>query len=530
MRQEKTPHRWMKPVFPPAVLFLCLLAFSGCGRSVADLTTERTDLVTIDALTVFGNPEKPTVVFPHDLHTGAIEPKNDNCTTCHLKNEKGILAQKFQRWMDSDKDSTMNLYHDKCINCHKETAAKGKKAGPVVCGDCHRKNPAFISTRQPMRMDKSLHYRHIKANEEKCDECHHHYDEIKKKLIYKKGEEEPCLLCHKEKKEENRDSFRFVAHQQCIGCHKAAKPGTAGPTQCAGCHDAQRQQAIKKVENPPRLKRNQPDQVLISAPENELEMSKMNTVPFDHQAHEIYNSSCHLCHEEILRPCTECHTMTENKKNKGILLQKAMHSKNSLFSCIGCHDSQKTKTECAGCHSLMEQGRLSENACVKCHTGPAPQQLQKTSGKINNIKKWFPAKKMSRLSYAKQDIPDSIVISLLENKYEPVHFPHRKMIDALRKDIAKSKLASFFHGSEDMLCQGCHHHTPVGKKPPLCESCHGKSFQESKAPMPGILAAYHRQCLGCHEEMKVEKPSGGCTDCHAKKNKTAITMQTKDKK
>ncbi len=53
----------------------------------------------------------------------------------------------------------------------------------------------------------------------KCESCHHTYDEAQKKLIYKKDTENSCRACHKAKDEKNARSMKKVAHSACIGCH-----------------------------------------------------------------------------------------------------------------------------------------------------------------------------------------------------------------------------------------------------------------------------------------------------------------------
>jgi DnaJ-class molecular chaperone len=88
-------------------------------------------------------------------------------------------------------------------------------------------------------------------------------------------------------------------------------------------------------------------------------------------------------------------------------------------------------------------------------------------------------------------------------------------VKALRARIAQSKLATFFHADEDVVCQGCHHHSPVGETPPYCGSCHGAPFDPEKPEMPGLYGAYHQQCIGCHQEMGIG--ATGCNDCHAPK-------------
>ena len=100
--------------------------------------------------------------------------------------------------------------------------------------------------------------------------------------------------------------------------------------------------------------------------------------------------------------------------------------------------------------------------------------------------------------------------------------PHRKIVDTLSQHIRDSSMATYFHGHEDVVCQGCHHGSPVGEKPPLCESCHGTSAADSDLYKPGPLGAFHQQCLGCHQSMELEKPSD-CSGCHAEKEGTIET-------
>lgn len=495
------------------IILPALFLLSSCGTNETTEPNDRTDLVVIDGLKQFGDLERYPIIFPHDLHTKALTDKDDLCGTCHQTNDKGVLSQKYLRLVEDTKEDVMNLYHNNCLVCHNERIENDQKSGPVTCGDCHTKELKYISKREPMGFDLSLHYRHIEVNHEKCELCHHTYDEVKKELVYVKGAEKSCRNCHQAQKEENRISFRSAVHQNCVGCHKSMGEENAGPIQCEGCHDVELQRTIVRLEEIPRLNQNQPNMVLLAASKEDLESSKMNVVPFDHKAHESYNTTCRVCHHEDLIACKDCHTLMGNNEKSDVKLQRSMHAMNSDHSCIGCHDRKKAETECAGCHSLMEQGRLSESACQKCHVGPPPQKLptQRKSTAISTMNK-----QVSRLTFSENDIPDSVTIKLLQEEYEPVTFPHRKIVKTLQKHIQKSQVATFFHGHEDVVCQGCHHHSPVSQKPPLCENCHGKAFQESKVPMPGILAAYHRQCIFCHEKMEIEAPTTDCAGCHQK--------------
>jgi hypothetical protein len=110
------------------------------------------------------------------------------------------------------------------------------------------------------------------------------------------------------------------------------------------------------------------------------------------------------------------------------------------------------------------------------------------------------------------DFPETVVIDLLVDRYEASTLPHAKIVNALATGTADSVLANFFHDGSATLCSGCHHHTPIGVRPPPCRSCHAATADATN-DRPGLKVAYHRQCVGCHMEMKVDKV--GCTDCLA---------------
>ncbi len=148
----------------------------------------RADVITIDALAVFGDLERPKVVFLHDLHTDALKKKNKDCMTCHLS-EADRLSPRFKRLKEAGRQEVMDIYHANCIECHKEMSSVKEKSGPVVCGECHRKKTTILSSRVPMGFDKSLHYRHSRALKKQCERCHHEYDQKSKKLFYAKYKE-----------------------------------------------------------------------------------------------------------------------------------------------------------------------------------------------------------------------------------------------------------------------------------------------------------------------------------------------------
>lgn len=486
----------------------CLL--SGCGGE-SDQPVFGADIIFIDSMSAFGGLDRASVAFPHDRHSAALAEQGLDCETCHIRAEDGYLSQNFLRLASNDRNVVMQTYHDNCIACHDSTAAAGRASGPTTCGECHALQPQWVTQRSGMGFDRSLHHRHGEALGDRCEQCHHEYNEQTEEIYYAEGEETTCRYCHLSVPESGSDtsSLSVAAHKACVGCHLDLPD--AGPTDCAGCHDSARQQGITMVDAPRRLERGQPDFVLLRA--SNIDSSKVNTVPFSHIAHENSNNTCRSCHHESMTPCADCHTLRGSEESAGISLERAMHSLDSEHSCIGCHEAKKDDIGCVGCHSQMAHGEMSERTCVVCHAGPSPTRVGEVENRYRSLDQFRPEAHASRLSFSDRDIPDSVTIGVLSDEYEPVEFPHRQVIDRLMQHIGDSPIATYFHGHEDVVCQGCHHHTPTGVEPPLCESCHGAPFNEDELFKPGLLGAYHRQCLGCHQTMQIEEPQE-CEGCH----------------
>jgi hypothetical protein len=72
------------------------------------------------------------IVFPHGRHQGfAVD-----CRPCHeLFPQESNAINKMKAAGTLQKKDVMNL----CKGCHTDLAAKGEKAGPVACNDCHKK-------------------------------------------------------------------------------------------------------------------------------------------------------------------------------------------------------------------------------------------------------------------------------------------------------------------------------------------------------------------------------------------------------
>ena len=237
------------------LLFMAMVFLFAAGAVTVDTPADRpietgADLIIIDAMRAMGPLEQPPVAFFHSRHTEALSKISRDCRTCHLADDKGRLSHKFKRLADTDRQTVTDIYHVNCIACHRDLAGPDQKSGPQTCGGCHQENPAVGSTWKAIAFDKSLHYRHVKNNDEKCDRCHHKYDKQTKKLVYAKGEEDACGYCHKETAVEDTSDLRQASHYQCIGCHRdnLAKNKQAGPIGCVGCHDADYQMGIEVVD------------------------------------------------------------------------------------------------------------------------------------------------------------------------------------------------------------------------------------------------------------------------------------------
>jgi hypothetical protein len=538
MWKGKSFIRWSGLAVVVTLILIGGITVYGVEKAVVEPETTRTDVIVIDTLAHFGKMERPQVAFLHARHTQALASLNRDCSACHLKESayevipgtlknaaKNIdrLSPKFKRLKDVSKKEVMDVYHEYCIGCHREMKADGEKSGPQECGQCHN-GEIPPSSWQQLNFDQSLHFRHSQSQSDKCEKCHHEYDEKNKKLTYNKGKEGSCRYCHAQKTEGNRVSMRLASHVACINCHRdtLARKEDAGPVDCSGCHSAEAQKKIKKVEDIPRYARNQPDITLITNGVDDSS-ARMNFTPFNHKAHESYNASCRDCHHANLEACGTCHTLAGLKEGAGVNIEQAMHKPDAKMSCLGCHVRQQNKPECAGCHFMIEKRRsqADSSACLKCHQTPPKSAGKPVKMPLSKEASQAMAAAMLKTqpkagdTFKDQDIPEKIVIKQMADKYGPVEFPHRKIIDTLTKQAGANKLAANFHNGVNTICQGCHHNSPASATPPKCGNCHSSKLQFNAQDLsqPSMKGVYHIQCMGCHQKMGLEK-STGCTDCH----------------
>jgi len=529
-------------------LFILSVSLIIANAKTPEFENKRSDIIYIDLPDVPDSENMQPVSFFHDRHTEAL--KEEGCNACHPKNpkKKNTFVFKFKRIKNSKTKTDMEIYHKNCISCHTEKKAAGVKGGPVKgeCRVCHNSELKTGSSWKALIFDKSMHYTHEQSklipssDGANCQACHHIVDEKSKKVYYKKGEEGSCRYCHFPGGKKDVSSIKEASHSACVNCHQFVQldKKSGGPTICKGCHDVIEQEKIKILTRVPRLKRNQPDNVLITGYGDQAKLSEnlvnasMNPVAFNHKIHESSVESCKSCHHESLKGCRDCHTVSGDKKGNFISLESAMHNKTSQSSCVSCHNNKKKENECAGCHSIIPEKNFSHMACSQCHevdksqiaidSSPDMNAMMKLAGKTTELR----SKSYNDISgkISEKVIPEKVIIDILSDEYKPVDFPHLQMFNQIKTRIEKSSLARAFHKDDKTLCMGCHHYSPSSLTPVKCQSCHSKAGKPNDN-RPDLKAAYHGQCISCHNKMKIEKPAGtDCVSCHLKKE--IVTAKT----
>ncbi len=496
---------------------------------------------------IFKDLKRPPVKFNHDKHSRALE--KEGCDKCHPRDNKEKLVFEFPKGReDKDQEDLMNLYHETCMGCHNERMEQGESAGAVTCGECHvieedyhKKDylPIMPSYYEPLRdtyhrdcischqdpakaveeagaldwagfymkekeqmmldwpkvyFDHFLHEKHEKALDNKCENCHY---------VFLMSAANSCQDWLMEIPEGQSLTERKTAHARCINCHIELRDEKkkAGPVNCNECHTGT-WRTVEEMADVPRLKCEQKEKFIIQIEEG----ARMDGVPFNHKLHEESTVSCQTCHHDTMKTCDSCHALQGIEEGGFVTLAEAYHEPSSQWSCIGCHESEKKRSQCAGCHKHM-RGGLVDGSCISCHSGSL-DSLEK-SRKIDSPENIFP-----------EDLKDDMEITVLEKEYKLSRFPHLAIVKKLNNILSDSRLARYFHKDETTICSGCHHYSPVEakKKVPLCSTCHTVRKELQKA-VPTLLGAYHQQCLGCHREMgeKEEKMPQACNGCHEEK-------------
>jgi hypothetical protein len=501
--------------------------------------------------------DRAPVNFFHDRHTKALENEKEGCELCHMKGIDNIFDFTYPaKKDDASKEAFTNSFHDECIGCHTTRNEEDKETGPITCGECHIIDDNFHSREylpimpeyyEPLRdtyhknctachqdpakkaedaggldwksfyikknkqvqaevpevhFDYFLHDKHEKALEEKCELCHY-LSEDKKKELADLEKEPVCKDWLEEVPEDKSFRIKEYAHSTCINCHldKKRKNQDAGPVYCNECHLA-KQRSAEEMADVKRSECEQDEKILIKIEED----MRMKEVAFNHQSHQKTTISCQECHHDTILACSVCHTPEGSEKGNNITLAEAYHSETSTWACIGCHENEKQKADCAGCHHLLDTG-LVESACATCHNGSLEDLDRKNEQP--ELDTLFP-----------DDIKKDMEIDIIKDEYELSKFPHDKIIKKLAEISDNSTLSGYFHTDNKVLCKGCHHFTPITQKEPVpqCRTCHTVR-KEPTGSIPALLGAYHQQCLGCHKEMggAEEEMPQDCAGCHEEK-------------
>jgi len=509
--------------------------------------------------------KRPPVRFDHDRHTKALGLEQEDCRECHKTDDSHNLLFAFPK--DRDETNTqvlMDSIHDSCVGCHTEMKKEGEESGPVTCGECHvieREHPdewelpdkayepvlpeyydaardiyhkdCAACHREPVKHAKTLdwhkfyvdqkeqaeadwpdvvfdyylHDKHSEALPDACSECHYistaRLEEVMAEGRMPSGQD--WVMDIDETNSLSHD--RETAHAKCINCHlnPQADGMEAGPVDCGGCHSGA-QRTIEELADVQRPDCEMEERILIQLEEG----ANLKAVAFDHASHVANSRACQDCHHNTLQPCQDCHTVEGCEEGAGITLAEAHHDVLSPFSCVGCHEAEKSKPNCAGCHQNMPHG-LVQSACSGCHNG----SLEELDKVVN-------------LPAPEELIPDDVEAELeivkIQREYEPSEFPHLEIVEKLTDISNESTLARHFHADKMTICAGCHHLAPLEAKTgiPPCGTCH-TARDEPTGDVPTLLGAYHQQCLGCHQQMdptKQELPQD-CTGCHEEKTTTS---------
>ncbi len=120
-----------------------LIMVSVLALAAAGAAWSQDEVMVLDSKDL-GPHQRPLVTFDHEAHTQNLE-----CQRCHhdydkyLNNqfEDGAPCAKCHRPRVTGKNrvSLLMAFHRRCKGCHAALRERGIPAGPVMCGQCHRR-------------------------------------------------------------------------------------------------------------------------------------------------------------------------------------------------------------------------------------------------------------------------------------------------------------------------------------------------------------------------------------------------------
>lgn len=584
-----------------AAIAVCVFGVAVMVSAQADAAKPpRPDVIRI-AIGDAAQREMPPALFKHDSHTRDLAKVGKDCTVCHADLQGASpFAYVPERKGPAGKGpadaktfaAQQNAFHKSCIGCHADMEARSQKTGPLdgECRVCHSDRPVAVET-LPVNMDKSLHAVHVNSPfivspddpAANCGVCHHSYDTVLKKLVWERGTEQACSVCHGPAAVGSTPSLKNAMHDSCVKCHadmtltaRAAmsksddgktadsKPANdhkdkkdrkgkkdkgpqglpvpadlkTGPETCAGCHSAAGQAAFPRLENPPRLLRGQPDAtVLLPVGNAQVDAastfkgetrqplgsaaSGMNPVLFNHKSHEAATDSCSVCHHVRIDNggCSTCHTVEGRPEGKFVQLGKAMHDPSAPQSCVGCH-MRVTTTDPTCAGCHIAVKPMAQSSCASCHK---PVEGLPSSAIADG----------SAFSLGKKELESLAVRNLDAQKrvkpLSPNDVPETVIIGTLSKEYEPSVFPhraiykALVDGTSASAMASAFHTSPLS----TCAACHHHSPLETLATPP--------KCASCHgtdtQPVSGNRPSlkvayhQQCMACHSamKMEKPAAT-------
>ena len=289
-----------------------------------------------------------------DCHTSNTESPASDCYTCHTDKYNTApdhLAQSYPKdcsmchnstdWKQSDFDHSTTQFpltgahsSEACAGCH----GNGYAGTSTDCYSCH--NDDYINTANPNHVNLS-----IAVN---CQDCHSTDPGWS-----------PALF-------PNHNDYYLLqgAHSNirnnCSDCHTNGYNNT--PTTCFGCHETD----YNNTTNPNHSAASFPTTCSDCHSESAWTPS---TFDHDNQYFPIYSGK----HRGEWNLCSDCHEVQSNF---------------SQFTCISCHEHNKTETDSH--HSGVSGYSYTSSACYDCHpTGKEDDDLAIVGAHDNTSFKLF---------------------------------------------------------------------------------------------------------------------------------------------
>jgi hypothetical protein len=443
--------------------------------------------------------------FDHDRHINAAKAsgKSADCKDCHR--------------MDANGGTLGGKEHTRCGNCHTfpSSCSTLKQSGPKgparVCETCHvaKRKECLPDDLPPPPKEKSFGAKFTHG----------------KHLALGTSIEKDCVQCHQD--QAPAGAAKMQAHKSCSGCHN---PNGAKPvmSDCFSCHTVPQ----KKTGTPP---------------------DPYRLTGFDHKNHHSASqksATCTSCHEKLVgagesalpRPSmmgclTKCHDGTKAFSAVGTKCTKchrgnepAPVAKMDFPFLHDAHGKRNVKiTECATCHAVEADGRLTAPLAKKdhmpcalsgCHQTEFASRTTKICGVCHDTVAPWQANQSRAKAPPKQE--------WYESMDHAVHLAKTGTANGACTSCHGEKLTNGPKPGSHDGCVGCH---GKGQAPAMgqCGGCHLKDQpQRAQRTQWAVTAQFER--VGGHQKHAVDKRSGkpaACLDCHPSVAKAKTLAQIK---